>query len=45
MMSQDRWYEYFQGEEFTGDQSVGIFDPVAARRPGTAAYERKQQRA
>jgi len=44
MMSQDRWYEYFQGEEFIGDQAVGIFDPVAAWRPGTAAYERKQQR-
>jgi hypothetical protein len=30
--------------EFTGDQAVGIFDPVAAWRPGTAAYQRKQQR-
>jgi hypothetical protein len=27
-----------------GDRAVGIFDPVAAWRPGTAAYEREQQR-
>jgi hypothetical protein len=31
-LKNDRWYEYFQGEEFVGDQAVSIFDPVASWR-------------
>lgn len=42
-LKDDRWYEYFQGEEFTGDQAVGIFDQVASWRPGTEAYARRKQ--
>jgi hypothetical protein len=43
-LKDDRWYEYFQGEEFWGDHAVGFFDPVASWRPGTAAYARRQQK-
>jgi hypothetical protein len=42
-LKHDRWYEYFQGEEFVGDQAVSIFDPVASWRPGTEAYARREQ--
>jgi hypothetical protein len=39
----DRWYEYFQGEEFYGDQTFSVFDPVASWRPGTEAYARREK--
>lgn len=42
-LKDDSWYEYFQGEEFFGNQAVSIFDPVASWRPGTEAYARRQQ--